>query len=73
MFTFQLFNKNKDKNKSGGEKGKKIILQLGDVIRLFDEEDERVNNQSFMIDYIDNDKIKLIHTRPGFGYYLSPL
>jgi hypothetical protein len=60
MFSFQLFTKNKDKIQSGGDKT--IILQLGDVIRLYDEEDDRVNNQSFLIDYIDNDKIKLIHT-----------
>ena len=41
---------------------KKIILQLGDVIRVFDDDNQELNQQSFVIDYIDSVKMKWINT-----------
>ena len=38
----------------------KIQLQLGDIIEITAPENEVLNNNIFLIDYIDNDKIKLI-------------
>ena len=31
----------------------KIVLQLGDVIRIVDISNEKLNNQTLIIDYID--------------------
>ena len=39
----------------------KIVLQLGDVIRITDPTNEKLNNQTFIIDYIDQAKTKLIN------------
>ena len=39
----------------------KIVLQLGDVIRITDPTNEKLNNQTFIIDYIDQSKTKLIN------------
>lgn len=45
------------------EKENEIIeLQLGDVIQLFNPINENLNNQIFIIDYIDKSKIILINT-----------
>ena len=37
-----------------------VELQLGDIIRIFDPTDDVLNDKVFMIDYVDNSKIKLI-------------
>jgi hypothetical protein len=38
-----------------------IGLQLGDIIRIKDQTNKILNNQTFFIDYIDTSKIKLIN------------
>ena len=39
-----------------------VALQLDDVIKITDPENEELNNNEFIIDYIDKTKIKLINT-----------
>lgn len=39
-----------------------LLLQLGDVIRISNPVNERLNNFVFIIDYIDNEKMYLINT-----------
>lgn len=53
------------------EKYKEIALQLGDVIQIIDTENEELNNQTFMIDYIDNSKIVLLNTVSFDKYVLK--
>jgi hypothetical protein len=45
------------------EEKQKIELRLGDIIRLSNPEDEDLNNQVFLIDYIDELRMKLINTK----------
>lgn len=40
----------------------KIELRLGDVINLTDPTNELLNEQTFLIDYIDSEKVELVHT-----------
>ena len=40
----------------------KIELRLGDVINLTDPTNELLNEQTFLIEYIDNEKVELVHT-----------
>ena len=42
-------------------KKKQIVLQLGDVIRIKDPLNEKFDNNTFYINYIDNTKIKLVN------------
>jgi len=43
--------------------GEKIVtLQLDDVIKIADPENEELNDNEFLIDYIDKNKIRLINT-----------
>jgi len=44
------------------EEQKTIALQLDDVIKITDPENEELNDNEFIIDYIDKTKIKLINT-----------
>uniref|UniRef100_A0A6C0LNI1 Uncharacterized protein n=1 Tax=viral metagenome TaxID=1070528 RepID=A0A6C0LNI1_9ZZZZ len=39
-----------------------IELQLGDIIKIFNPVNERLNDQTFIIDYLDKTKIILINT-----------
>jgi hypothetical protein len=39
-----------------------LSLQLGDVIRIQNSSNDVLNNQSFIIEYIDKNKIKLVNT-----------
>ena len=39
-----------------------IELQLGDIIQIIDPINEKLNNQIFIIDYIDKDKMFIINT-----------
>jgi hypothetical protein len=39
-----------------------VTLQLDDIIRITDPENDALNNNEFVIDYIDSTKIKLINT-----------
>ena len=39
-----------------------IELQLGDIIQITDPINEKLNNQIFIIDYIDKDKMFIINT-----------
>ena len=40
----------------------KIELRLGDVINLTDPTNELLNEQTFLIEYIDSEKVELVHT-----------
>ena len=40
----------------------KLELQLGDIIQITNPVNENLNNQKFIIDYIDNSKAYLINT-----------
>jgi hypothetical protein len=51
-------NVNSDNEKS---KDKLIDLQLGDIIELYDPKNEKLNEQTFYIDYIDETKMILIN------------
>ena len=44
------------------EPGQEIELQLGDVIQITNPTNENLNNQTFIIDYIDSTKMVLINT-----------
>ena len=44
------------------EEDEGITLQLGDIIKITDPDNEIFNEQTFVIDYIDKTKIKLINT-----------
>lgn len=48
-----------------------LELQLGDVILIFNKENENLNEQSFIIDYIDNSKIILINVETMKSYKLK--
>lgn len=41
----------------------KVELRLGDIIRIDDPEDEDLNHQTFLIDYIDELRMNLINTK----------
>ena len=53
-------NEGEDENKL--ERNISLELQLGDIIQLFDPENERINEQTFLIEYIDSSKIHLVNT-----------
>jgi len=46
-------------------------LQLGDIIKIMDPTNERLNNQIFLIDYLDENLIKLIDTENLDSYSLT--
>ena len=50
-------------NKPTNDEKQKIELRLGDIVRLSNPEDEDLNNQVFLIDYIDELRMKLINTK----------
>ena len=57
-----IFNNTEKPNiNSDTEKDKLIQLQLGDIIELFDPKNEKLNEQTFYIDYIDETKMLLIN------------
>jgi hypothetical protein len=65
-----IFNNNEKPNENPNEnKGKErekdkeqlIQLQLGDIIELYDPKNEKLNGQTFYIDYIDKNKMFLIN------------
>ena len=63
--SLQDLDKDKDKENENDESKdsieKQILsLQLGDVIRILDQTNDVLNEKVFMIDYIDNEKIRLI-------------
>jgi hypothetical protein len=49
------------KNKANFENNSKIELQLGDIIKIVNPRNERLNNQEFFIQYIDSQKILLLN------------
>ena len=53
-------NVNSDNEKSK-DKDKLIQLQLGDIIELYDPKNEKLNEQTFYIDYIDETKMILLN------------
>ena len=40
----------------------KFLLELGDVIKITNATDDELNDKTFIIDYIDNTKLKIINT-----------
>jgi hypothetical protein len=53
---------NSDNEKTNAnDKDKLIQLQLGDIIELYDPKNEKLNEQTFYIDYIDETKMILIN------------
>ena len=44
------------------EPGQEIELQLGDVIQITNPKNEKLNDQMFIIDFIDSTKMVLINT-----------
>jgi hypothetical protein len=57
----ELIEKSEDEESTNINKKKQIVLQLGDVIRIKDPLNEKFDNNTFYIIYIDNTKIKLIN------------
>ena len=56
-----IFKSDNEKNEKETKKEKLIQLQLGDIIELFDPKNEKLNEQTFYIDYIDETKMILIN------------
>lgn len=54
-------NKSDINEENVSDPGINIGLQLGDIIRIKDNSNKILNNQTFFIEYIDNTKIKLIN------------
>jgi hypothetical protein len=57
-------NESKEQNEESKEENEKSIieLQLGDVIQISNPVNEKLDNQTFIIDYIDKSKAYLINT-----------
>ena len=53
---------NKLEKERENERESSLELQLGDIIQLSDPENERINEQTFLIEYIDSSKIHLVNT-----------
>jgi len=53
------------KKKANFENNSKIELQLGDIIKIVNPRNERLNNQEFFIQYIDSQKILLLNSETG--------
>ena len=57
----ESIEKSEDEESTNINKKQQIVLQLGDVIRIKDPLNEKFDNNTFYIIYIDNTKIKLIN------------
>ena len=57
----ESIEQNEDTESKNVNKQKQIVLQLGDVIRIKDPLNEKLDNNTFYINYIDNTKIKLVN------------
>ena len=58
----EWINKKSEQNPLKNEKIlQELQLELGDIIEIFDPTDELLNNKTFIIDYIDSEKLKLIN------------
>ena len=57
----ELIEKITDEESQNKNIKRQIVLQLGDVITIKDPLNEKLNNNTFYIIYIDNSKIKLIN------------
>jgi hypothetical protein len=53
------------KNKDNFENNSKVELQLGDIIKIVNPRNERLNNQEFFIQYIDLQKMLLLNPETG--------
>ena len=51
-----------DESESAPPKSKEILLKLGDIILISDPTNEILNNNVFLIEYIDPKKVKLINS-----------
>lgn len=54
-------NESEQSNQTNLEKTTEILLKLGDIIQIIDPTNEILNNNIFLIEYIDSSKIKLIN------------
>ena len=57
----ESIEKSEDEESRNINKKKQVVLQLGDVIRIKDPLNEKFDNNTFYINYIDNTKIKLVN------------
>ena len=57
----ESIEQNEDTESKNINKKKQIVLQLGDVIRIKDPLNEKLDNNTFYINYIDTTKIKLVN------------
>jgi hypothetical protein len=57
----ESIEKSGDEESENINKKKQIVLQLGDVIRIKDPLNEKFDNNTFYISYIDNTKINLVN------------
>ena len=58
------FNKddNNENNENNRQKNKNIIqLELGDIIQIYSPNNDKLNKQTFFIDYIDKEKMMLVN------------
>ena len=56
-------NKNEEETKNieiDVEEDQRLVLELGDVIKITNSDDDELNQNTFVIDYIDKNKMKLI-------------
>jgi hypothetical protein len=59
-------NVNSDKNKENN-----TLLQLGDIIHITDPKNELLNNKTFLIDYINNNFIRLVSKNDIYEYQIN--
>ena len=59
------------REKTQNPKNNNIELSLGDIIEIIAPSNKFVNNQSFYIDYIDNEIIELININTGINHILK--
>ncbi len=52
--------------------GESVMLKLGDIIMITDEQNEILNNNAFLIEYIDPTKVKLINSE-NFEKVILPI
>ena len=62
--SFDLENNDNDNKKSEKKdiESNEVLLKLGDIILITDPTNEILNNNTFFIEYIDPNKVKLINT-----------
>jgi hypothetical protein len=64
-------NKNINEQNGNTNNGTAIELELGDVIKIRTSKNEKLNNNSFIIDYIDSSKILLTNIESFYNVKLK--